>query len=610
MSNYFPEELIEEIRLSNDIVDVVSEYVKLEKRGKYYFGLCPFHAEKTPSFTVTPSMQIFNCFGCNKGGNVIHFIMNIENLDFVEAVKYLADRAGISIPDRMGENDEKAARLRQEVMEIHKVAARYFYNNLNSPSGMKAREYLKNRGILDETIRRFGLGYSLPGYDNLYKYLLDKGYDKKDILESGLVIKTERQTYIDRFRDRVMFPILDLRGNVVGFGGRVMGSSLPKYMNSPETVIYSKGKSLYALNFARDANQGSLIVVEGYMDVISLHQNGIINSVASLGTALTENQARLMRKYAEEIIIAYDADTAGQAATLRSLDLLRKIGCTVKILEIPDGKDPDEFIRNNGADAFRELISNSMTFVEYKINLLKKEVDTENTEGKIKFINKAAKILSEIDSRIEMEVYADKIAREYNISRDSLYAEILKQIDLKRNAVKLKTGNPKTNISGNNTKNIKTTKKSDNNYIELLLFAILCIDNNIYKLIKDKIDINDFTGNNREIARVVFKKLDSGGDVVTAELLNIMDTETAAQFSRIVEKECSFEDINDINRAAHDIINKLTDSKKERRKMEILKMLKNRDNMSNEEVQRLLEEFNNLVREQRVNIYKERRGNV
>ncbi|NSW89982.1 MAG: DNA primase [Firmicutes bacterium] len=592
MYNYLPEELIEEVRLSNDIVDVVSEYVRLEKRGKYFFGLCPFHNEKTPSFSVTPAMQIFNCFGCNKGGNVIHFIMNIENLDFIEAVKYLADRAGIKLPEGKRAKDDEAARLRQEILEINKTAARYFYENIVSSTGAMAREYLKKRDILDRTMKRFGLGYSLPENDHLYKYLLNKGFSKKAIIESGLILKTNKEDYIDRFRDRLMFPIFDVRGNVIGFGGRVLGSSMPKYMNSPETLVYNKGSNLYALNFARSSGERKLIVVEGYMDVISLHQNGIINSVASLGTALTENQGRLLRKYAEEIIMSFDADTAGQTATIRSLDLLSGMGCVVKVLTIPEGKDPDDFIRKSGADEFRKLIDNAMTLVEYKINYLKRQIDTNNVEGKIRFINRAAEVLSKLNSRVEIEIYVKKIAGEYGISEESLYAEVLKQLSPKKIFKEVKTYTDNKEIKSLKPK--ESNKEKDICYAELLLFAILCIDNSLYKLIKDKISINDFTNTNKEIATVVFRRLDEGAGIITGELLNIMDTETAGEFARIIEKDCNFEDIG---KAVLDVVNRITVTKLKERKKEILKILKNRDSMEKEEVRQLLEEINILVRE-------------
>ncbi len=592
MKNYIPEELIEEIRLSNDIADVVSEYVKLEKRGKYLFGLCPFHNEKTPSFSVTPAMQIFNCFGCNKGGNVIHFIMNIENLDFIEAIKLLAERAGIEIPDEKGEKYDKNVRLRRQILEINKIAARYFYENIISPSGTIAREYLKNRKILKGSIKRFGLGYSLNDNELLYKYLLNKGFSEKVIVQSGLVIKGRNEDYIDRFRDRLMFPIFDIRGNVIGFGGRVLGSSMPKYMNSPETIVYNKGRNLYGLNFARISGERKLIIVEGYMDVISLHQNGIINSVASLGTALTENQGRLLRKYAEEIIISFDADAAGKAATIRSLDLLSGMGCVVKVLNIPDGEDPDDFIRRNGPEKFKELAENALSLVEYKISHLKGQIDTSDAEGKIKFINKVAEVLAKLDSHVEMEIYCKKFAREYGISEGSLYAEVLKHLPTKNGFREVRASLNQNEIKSLKFKNINIEKEAY--YTELLFFAVLCIDNSLYKLIKDKINIDHFSNNNKEIASEVFKRLNNGSNISSGELLNLMNTEMASEFARIIGKECNFEDNE---KAFIDIVNRIKVIKLKERKREILNTLKNKGNIDNGDTQKLLEELNILVRE-------------
>jgi len=344
MSAYYPEELLEEIRLNNDIVDVVSEYVKLEKRGKYYFGICPFHREKTASFTVTPSRQIFNCFGCGRGGNVFHFIMGIENLDFLDSVKFLADRARIELPEYSGGHGDDKAQLRKKLLEINKVAARFFYNSLYSPAGEAGREYLGRRNIDETAIMKFGLGFSDFTGRSLLDYLKSRGFKEEEIQQSGLVIKGREGLY-DRFRGRIMFPIFDVIGNVIGFGGRVIGDSAkPKYMNSPETVIYNKRKNLYGLNFAKDAPDRRAVVVEGYLDVITLNRRGIIGSVASLGTSLTENQGRLLKKYFDKVIISYDADAAGMRATMKGLDLLDSVGCDVSVLRIPGGMDPDEFI--------------------------------------------------------------------------------------------------------------------------------------------------------------------------------------------------------------------------------------------------------------------------
>ena len=341
----YSDELIEEIRINNDIVDVVSEYVRLEKRGKNHFGLCPFHREKTPSFSVEEVKQIFYCFGCGKGGNVFQFISLAEKIDFIDAVRLLADRAKITLPESDDAEEAARAKLKQQVTDINLLAARYYNDVFNSEKGKVARDYLKKREISESTARKFGLGYSPDHWDSLYQHLKSSGISDEQMLKSGLIQKSSKGQLYDRFRGRLMFPIFDVRGIVIGFGGRVMDDSMPKYMNSPETVVYSKGRHLYALNFAKNSDSERIIVVEGYMDVISLYQSGINNVVASLGTALTESQGRLLKKYAQEIVISYDSDTAGQAATQRGLDLLNNIGCNVKVLTVPGREGSGRFYK-------------------------------------------------------------------------------------------------------------------------------------------------------------------------------------------------------------------------------------------------------------------------
>lgn len=593
MINYYPDEIIEEVRISNDIVDVVSEYVKLEKKGKDYFGLCPFHKEKTPSFSVVPTKQIFYCFGCGKGGNVIHFSMSIENLEFVEAVKLLADRAKIQLPEGESKEDKEKALLKAQVSKINTEAARFFFETLNSPKGIKVREYLKKRLINEQTARRFGLGYSDEVWDDLFKHLTDKGFEEKNILKSGLILSNKKGGYYDRFRGRLIFPIFDIRGNVIGFGGRVLGSMMPKYMNSPETIIYNKGRHLYGLNFAKTSGEKNLIVVEGYMDVISLHQNGIINAVASLGTALTESQGRLLKKYAEEVIISYDADTAGQAATMRGLELLNDIGCNVRVLIVPEGKDPDSFISKNGTDAFRGLIDKAVSLVEYKIKMLKKETDTTSSEGKISFLNKTADILSKIDNNVEREIYINKLANEYEISSESLFSEVLRRIKPKggyRKSSIVKKGNAQG--SGLHTISEETL---ENKVIqdERLIIALLTTDNSVYKHIKDKINVNTFTNEqNRKLAEIVFERIENKKGIVPGELLNLVDKDISDDFAGIINKECHCDD----NKKA--ILGKIKSVelyKLKKRQTEVLNLLKEQDRLIEGDVEKLKLEFKSIV---------------
>ncbi len=583
---YYADEIIEEIRYSNDIVEVVSEYVSLEKKGRYYFGLCPFHKEKTPSFSVTPSLQIFNCFGCSKGGNVIQFIMNIENLDFVEAVKLLAEKANIILPETGAGISEDELVKKKNLIGINKEAARFYYNYLTAGKGKEALEYLSARKIMKRTIKKFGLGLSPLSSGLLLKHLNDKGYEDRLIVESGLAISGNNGIY-ERFRGRIMFPIFDIRGNVIGFGGRVVDKSKPKYMNSPETMTYNKRKNLYGLNYAKNSGNKNIIVVEGYMDVISLHQSGIINSVASLGTALTESQGRILKKYFDRIIICYDSDAAGKNAAMRGLDLLNDIGCNVKVLEIPNGKDPDDFIRNNGADRFNNLIEKSSSLAEYKIRELKKNYNIETTDGRVAFVNKMAAVLAELDNKIEMEMYLKKLAGDYGVSEESIYAEIIKlkgkaafspAFLKKKTDVRIKTG---------------TFDKDEKEIIhdELLLIAALCLDNNVYGLIKDDLAADDFTKDNRVVLKRIFERLNKNERVVAAEVLSSMSEVSSCALAGIIDKECNFDD----GRKPLDIVTKLKKHKLMARKKEIFEILKNRESLGEGDVEKFTRELNVIV---------------
>lgn len=413
---FIQEEVIEKIKEANDIVDVISESVPLKKSGKNYWGLCPFHQEKTPSFSVTRDKQLFKCFGCGEGGNVITFVMKSKNLPFNEAIKVLAEKANITLEQNEGD------RIRQEKSQVyykmHVDAARFFFRNLNNHKEIKA--YVYNRGITEKSIRSFGLGYALNSWDSLLKYLKSMKYSEEDILRAGLASKNEKGRVYDRFRNRLMFPVFDVRGRVIAFGARVIDDSMPKYLNSPETPIYHKGTHLYGLNFAKkNSDEKSLIIVEGYMDTIALSQAGIKNVVASLGTALTKIQARLLNRYAEEVYISYDADNAGQAATVRGLDILNEEGVKVKVVMIPKGKDPDDYIREEGMEKFRQLIDEALPLIDYKILKAKDGLELKSEEGRIAYAKRVVQILNELDP-IEKDVYVQKVSGDTGISEDAL----------------------------------------------------------------------------------------------------------------------------------------------------------------------------------------------
>ena len=386
----YSDEIIDEVRQLNDIVDIISQYVHLKRSGRNYFGLCPFHNEKSPSFSVSPDKQIFHCFGCGVGGNVYTFLSKIENMSFIEAVQNLAARANIVLPTLENNADSAKEELKAKVYKVNEFTAKFYHENLYKPEAKMGQEYVKKRKLTNETLKAYRIGFS-GKFDELYKELKKQGFGEQEILESGLVNKNENGKFIDRYRNRLMFPICDERGRVIAFGGRVLDDSKPKYINSPENIVYSKGKHLFGLNVAKKEHLKKIIIVEGYMDAISLHQRGITNAVASLGTALTESQGRLLRKSSEQVIIGYDADGAGQAATVRGLEILQNLGCDIRILQIEGAKDPDEFVTKYGPERFLKYVDNAISLVEYKIRVLKQKLDINNTNDKIKFLKEIAK---------------------------------------------------------------------------------------------------------------------------------------------------------------------------------------------------------------------------
>ena len=417
---YYPEEIVEEVRTRNDIVDVISGYVKLQKKGSNYFGLCPFHNEKSPSFSVSPQKQMYYCFGCGAGGNAITFVMEYESFTFPEALKFLADRAGVRLPEAeySREEREKADR-RLEILKINKVAANYFYYQLHQPQGRYGYEYFKKRGLTEETVRRFGLGYANKTSNDLYQYLKSKGYGDAILKDSGLVTMEERGAY-DKFWNRVMFPIMDVNSKVVGFGGRVMGEGEPKYLNSPETLVFDKSRNLYGLNYARTSREKYMLLCEGYMDVIALQQAGFVNAVASLGTALTAQHAVLLKRYTEQVILTYDSDGAGVKAALRAIPILKEAGISTKVLNMKPYKDPDEFIKNLGAKAFSQRSEEAQNSFLYEIEVLKREYQLEDPEQKTRFYHKVAQKLLEFEEELERDNYIQAVAREYMVPYEHL----------------------------------------------------------------------------------------------------------------------------------------------------------------------------------------------
>lgn len=583
----YSDELIDEIKSSNDIVDTISQYVKLKRSGRNFFGLCPFHREKSPSFSVSPDKQIFHCFGCGVGGNVIHFISKIENLDFRETLEYLAERSGIELPTSENEQFNKRQILKDKVFKINEETAQFYHENLYKPTAKQAQEYVKTRKLNNNTLKSFLIGYS-GTYNELYKYLKQKGYTDEEILASSLVNKNDRGQFIDRFRNRLMIPIMDIRGKVIAFGGRVLDKSLPKYINSPENIVYSKGRNLFGLNVAKKGNLDKVVIVEGYMDAISLYQRGITNVVASLGTALTEAQGRLLRKYAGQVIISYDSDSAGQAATLRGLEILKNLGCDVRILQMDDGKDPDEYVIKYGSGRFNMLIENAISLVEFKIKVLKNQYNLQNTNDKIKFLQEIAKILLNIESQIELEIQIDNISRNYEISKEAIYAELNKIKYNNKNKEQENEKKIRPNIVKKQEKKVdEATIKRENFIIYLLING----NENQRQKIKTNISKDYFKyALNQEIIQKIYEYIEQN-----KEITNILDTmqeqEIIGHFTNLMADDY---EISNIDKCIEDIINSYNKERIMTRKNNILIELENNNNTT-EDREKLEKELNTII---------------
>ena len=501
---YYPDELIEEVRSRNDIVDVVSGYVRLQKKGANYFGLCPFHNEKSPSFSVSASKQMYHCFGCGAGGNVFTFLMEYENDTFPEAVKTLADRAGIKLPEiEYSEEMKKEASRKTLLLEINKEAAKYFYYQLRAPQGQTGLRYLDNRKLTEDTMKHFGLGYSNKFSDDLVKYLRQKGYADEMIIQAGLATRDEIHGTHDKFWNRVMFPIQDINHRVIAFGGRVMGEGEPKYLNSPETPVFDKSRNLYGLNFARSSRKDNIILCEGYMDVIAMHQAGFTQAVASLGTAFTSGQANLLRRFTEHVILSYDSDSAGVKAALRAIGILKETGLTGKILDLKPYKDPDEFIKNMGAEAFQERIDQAKNSFYFEIETMEKDYHLEDPEEKTRFYREIAKKLCTFSEAVERDNYLDAIARKYNIVPENLRSMVVSyaaKTGLARPIERPKTGQNKNTKPGDSE---KTAQR--------MLLTWLAEEPKIYNQIKKYISEKDFIDElYRKAAQKLFEGLEQG----------------------------------------------------------------------------------------------------
>lgn len=510
---WYTEEQIEEVRAANDIVNVIGSYVKLKRSGGSYTGLCPFHNEKTPSFSVNPARQMYKCFGCGAGGSVITFVMEYENYTFPEALESLAERAGITLKaDETDRQHKEQESMRMKLLEINRKAGGFYYAILKSAQGKTGYDYLKARGLSDETIRHFGLGYAGQGSMNLYNFLKHEGYGDDILKETGLFKIDERGAY-DKFFNRVIFPIMDANSRVIGFGGRVMGDAKPKYLNSPETKLFDKSRNLFGLNYAKLGKNKNMVLCEGYMDVIALHQAGFTNAVASLGTAFTIQQAGIIKRYTDEVLLTYDSDQAGQKAALRAIPILRQAGINARIIHMEPYKDPDEFIKGLGADEFKNRMDNAENSFFFETGIARKEYDVSDPEQNTKFYHAVAKILLEFEDKVQRENYLEAAAAKYSLRRDDLKSLVV------RYGTSMAANTGTARIQGDTrAKNRKENQGISYSY--KLLLSLIIERPGLYKQIKDIVQVKDYFGEPySEVAQMLYRQLDAG-EVVPARIIN------------------------------------------------------------------------------------------
>ena len=584
----YSNELIDDIRSSNDIVDIISQYVTLKRSGRSFFGLCPFHNEKSPSFSVSPDKQIFHCFGCGAGGNVIHFTQKIENLTFREALESLAERANIALPTSSDPEDTAKQYLKDRMYKINELTAQFYHENLYKPTSKQAQDYIKQRKLDNRTLKAFKIGYS-GNFNELYMFLKSQGFKDDEILATGLVNKNDRGQFVDRYRKRLMFPILDVRDKVIAFGGRILekDAKTAKYINSNENLVYSKGRNLFAMNLAKKSSQKRIIVVEGYMDAISLYQRGFDNVVASLGTALTEAQGRLLRKYGEQVILSYDSDGAGQAAIVRGMDILKKLGCDVRILQMEGAKDPDEYVIKYGSGRFNLLVDNAISLVEYKVKILKDKYNLDNTNDKIKFLNEISKVLSEVDNKIEKEIFIEKIARTYSISAEAIYAEVNKLnynkvsqekvLEKKVPVVKVKTENINEAV-------LKREK--------MIIYLLVNNSSEALEKLRKSINFKDFKSEiNKKIVNKILELYAAGIHDATQVLNSFEEPE---EISHVTEIMADDYEISSVDKCIEDIIYSYNKDKLISEKNEILSIIENSD-LTKEEIANLETRLSQII---------------
>lgn len=567
----YSDEILNEVRENSDIVEVISQYVHLKRSGRNYFGLCPFHNEKSPSFSVSPDKQIFHCFGCGVGGNVFTFISKIEGIGFKEAIENLADRAGIVLPKSTNNEDSRKEELKSKVYKVNNFTADYYHKRLYKPESKAGQEYVKQRKLTNETLESYNLGFS-GNYDELYKVLRKEGFNDEEILESGLVKKNEHGQYVDFYRDRFMIPILDVRNRVIAFGGRVLGDAKRfKYLNSPENIVYSKGKHLFGLNVAKRYDRKKLLIVEGYMDAISLHQRGITNVVAALGTALTTNQGWLLRRNAEQVILGFDADGAGQNAIMRAMEVMQNMGCDMRVLQMTGAKDPDEFIIKYGSARFQKLMNEAISLLEFRVKVLEQNLDLEVASDKVKFLNEIAKLIAKIDNTIEQEIYIEKLSKGYNISKEAIFGQVNKLQYSSRTQTK-NLEKPKPVVIH------KKETKVDNNVSEEIIkrentiISILINNPENFQMIKEHMKIEDFKYDlNIKIVKALYEELEKEDSNISLVLDKIEDEEIKNHLTAIMAEDYGISDSND-TKAIEDILRKYEREKLEKRRDELISL--------------------------------------
>lgn len=525
-----PEQFIQELKLNNDIEAVVSSYVQLKRGGRHLMGLCPFHSEKSPSFTVYTDTQSFFCFGCGAGGDVISFIKRAENMEYIDAIKHLADRAGMRMPENGF--DDSAAKLKTRILEINRQTARFYHSSLLQPQGKAALDYLHGRGLGDKTIRHFGLGYSPEGWDALTKHLKSQGFSEEEMQQARVAGKGKNGSY-DMFRNRVMFPIIDIRGSVIAFGGRIMGGDGPKYLNSPDTPVFKKSRNLFALNLAKSTKEERLLLAEGYMDVIALHQAGFTNAVATLGTALTDEQARMVSQYAKQVVIAYDSDGAGQTATKRAINIFSEIGVQVRVLQMQGAKDPDEFIKKYGRDRFKLLVEGSTNALEFELGKIAGKYDTATADGKVNYLKEFAQFMAGVNNPIEREVYIAKAANELEVSKAVVLDLVDKTMRRKTKAKEKKDAKelkvfavvPMDKVNPERGRNLGGALAEER------LLAVLLKNPDYFAAISQKISPQDFvTEFNRRIFEIICERIQSNSSLDLSVFGSVLDD---AQMGRV-----------------------------------------------------------------------------